>query len=173
MTVFQSASPDRTALPASAAAAPRTPWRSILRFVGLSGLGWLLDFSILLALVAATLASPAVANAVSASVAALTVFCISRYTVFRAAERHLALRIAGYLIYTLGCIAVTSTIIGRIVPLLHPFVLATMPVDASWAPTAVAKILVTPPQLVLNFSVARLLNERALPQRGPALRDRA
>ena len=81
---------------------------SFLKFGGLSGLGWLADACILLALVGLLGMAPFAANFISSSIAALSVFLLSRELVFNKASGRTALRIAAYLAYVVLVIAVAS-----------------------------------------------------------------
>jgi putative flippase GtrA len=60
--------------------------RVFLRFAGLSGLGWLLDMAVLLALVGLLGLPPFLANIASSCAAALSVFLISRLVIFDGAR---------------------------------------------------------------------------------------
>jgi len=139
-------------------------WISFLKFGSLSGLGWALDFAILMLLVAAFGASAAAANVVSSSVAALTVFLVSRRLVFARAQGGLAARVAVYFLYTFCMIGLAAAAMGLLVEGLNQFASSH---GWSLRPTVVAaaaKVIVTPPLLILNFLVARVTAERALPR---------
>lgn len=132
-----------------------------LRFAGLSGLGWILDFGLLLTFVHLLSIPASTANVVSSCVAALTVFLVSRLLVFETASHYLLVRIVIYVSYVLLVIFVASFAISALVPWLLPLLVHRLP-DA-WlltAAAAIAKVIVTPPQLLLNFVVARYLSER-------------
>lgn len=141
----------------------RARWPSaFLKFAGLSGVGWLLDATLLLALVSAAGWLPSHANIASSCTAALAVFLLSRQMVFHKASRALLLRVAAYLAYSLCLILAASLAVGIIVPPLS-MVAASWSQQWAWtAATAAAKVLVTPPQLLLNFVVSRFLAERSL-----------
>ena len=131
-----------------------------LQFAGLSGLGWLLDISILLTLVSAFKLDPSLANMVSSCTAALAVFLLSRELIFNKASKVLSLRITIYLIYTLSVIVVASIAIGMIVPILRPLAGNIIGEWTLVALVGVAKIIVTPPQLIMNFYMSRFISER-------------
>jgi putative flippase GtrA len=138
---------------------------AFLKFGSLSGAGWLLDFAILLALVGALGAPAIVANVVSSSIAAFTVFLFSRRMIFKPAEGGLEARIASYLAYTLCVIAVTAEAMSLIV-----HALGALGEARGWrvSPTtlaAIAKIAITPPTLILNFLMSRHTAEREIPER--------
>lgn len=138
---------------------------AFLKFGGLSGLGWIADTCILLTLVSVLGVAPFAANLISSSIAALSVFLLSRETIFNKAAGGTGSRIAGYLVYTflLICVAslgvqVISAWVGKLASARHIALSAT---EAA----AVAKVLVTPPQLVLNFLMSRFLSERDMSAR--------
>ena len=131
-----------------------------LRFAAIAGAGWLLDAVILLTLVATAGMRPGWANVFSSCTAALSVFMVSRQTLFSRAPRWLLARVAAYLAYTLCLIFLASLGVELLVWLLAPWI-----GDGPFGPpaivsTAIAKVLVTPPQLLCNFLVARHLSER-------------
>lgn len=136
--------------------------RSFLSFGGLSGLGWLLDMSLLLILVAVLRVPEFAANLVSSLVAAGTVFLVSRRFVFASAAGKLPLRTATYLLYTVIVVLIASAalhwISGFISRVARQHIVELDPTTV----TAAAKILITPPQLLLNFFMSRFLNERPM-----------
>ncbi len=135
---------------------------AFLRFAVLSGLGWLLDLSLLLLQVGLLGLAAAGANVVSSTVAALSVFLVSRLMIFRRQRHALGRRVVFYAAYTLCVIGVATLCLHGVVTLLRPIAAAQ-----GWRPSATllagaAKIIVTPPQLLLNFVVARWTSERAM-----------
>lgn len=135
---------------------------AFLKFGSLSGLGWLLDFAILLSLVGALDAPPFAANVVSSSAAALTVFLVSRRFIFARRVGGLEYRVAFYLAYTLCVIAVAAAAMTMIVHALDLLATARGGRVSPATLVAIAKILVTPPQLTLNFLVSRHTAEREI-----------
>jgi len=134
---------------------------SFVKFGGLSGLGWLADLCILLALVGLFGVAPSVANLISSVVAALSVFLVSRHLVFEKAAGRTGLRIAVYLSYVLLTISVASIGIQLISTWLHGLAEAyRVPLSAIML-AGIAKVIITPPQLALNFLVSRYVSERA------------
>ena len=138
---------------------------SFLKFGGLSGLGWLADACILLALVGLLGMAPFAANFISSSIAALSVFLLSRELVFNKASGRTALRIAAYLAYVVLVIAVASLGVHLLTTGLRGVAEAQGFTPSAAAVAGVAKVLVTPPQLVLNFLVSRALSERKVGDR--------
>jgi putative flippase GtrA len=137
--------------------------RAFWRFAGIAGCGWLLDACLLMALVGALGVPPAGANVVSSCVAAVTVFLVARQTIFDKADRALPMRVAVYVIYTLIVIAIASFFVGLITNALDEALPAAWwPSHRVVASAAIAKIVVTPPQLLLNFFVSRFLSERRI-----------
>ena len=136
-----------------------------LKFGGLSGLGWIADVSILLCLVRLLGMAPFVANMISSATAAVGVFLLSRELVFAKADGRVALRVAFYLAYTSTVILVASLAIGAIVAWLPRFAAANGVALSGLAVAAAAKVMITPPQLVMNFLVSRFLSERDMKRR--------
>jgi putative flippase GtrA len=141
----------------------RTPSSVVLSFVkfaGLSGLGWLLDACILIGLVSFAVLVPFQANIISSCTAALAVFLLSRELIFYKAPRAQLVRILSYLLYTVTVIFFASILLGALSAVLQPLAASLV---GSWAATvavAAAKVLVTPPQLLMNFLMSRFLSER-------------
>ncbi len=136
-----------------------------LKFGGLSGLGWIADMSILLCLVRLLGMAPFVANMISSATAAVGVFLLSREIVFTKADGRVGLRVAFYLAYTSSVILIASLGVAAIVAWLGPFAAANGVVLSGLAVTASAKVIVTPPQLVLSFLMSRFLSERDMKRR--------
>ena len=138
---------------------------SFLQFGGLSGLGWLADACILLALVHFLGVAPFAANLISSSVAALSVFLLSRELIFNKESGRTGLRIAAYLAYQLALICVASVAMQFLSTWLRGLAQAQGMALSATAVAGIAKVIVTPPQLVLNFLVSRSLSERRVRDR--------
>ena len=148
-----------------------SPLRKFFQFAGLAGCGWLLDFGILLVLVRAAGVTPAVANVVSSLTAASTVFLVSRALVFDGPAGGVHVRLGLYVLYTLAVIFAASVVVGLVAARLgSPAGLLGVHLAGSTAAAAAAKVLVTPPQLLLNFFVSRYLSERPGLRAGSAAR---
>ena len=134
--------------------------RTFFRFAALAGCGWLLDLALLLLLVRQLGVSPFAANVASSLVAASAVFLAARARVFSRAEGGLPVRMGLFLAYTLTVILVASAVVELLAARLPGLTmeLGRVALDAT-AAAALAKVLVTPPQLLLNFVVSRLLAE--------------
>ena len=131
-----------------------------VKFGGISGLGWIADISILLCLVRLLGMPPLAANIISSVTAAIGVFLLSREMVFRKAEGRVGLRVAFYLAYTSTVICVASLCLQAIAAWLGAMAAANGIALSGIAGAAGAKVLVTPPQLILNFVMSRFLSER-------------
>ena len=138
---------------------------AFLKFGGLSGMGWLLDFALLLSMVGGLGVPPFAANIVSSSIAALTVFLLSRRLIFDRSEGALGTRVAVYLLYTLCLITAAAGVMTLIIQLLAGLARANGYDPAPAILTACAKVLITPPQLLLNFLMSRHMSERAMAPR--------
>lgn len=151
---------------ASQAGTPRRGWlAAFLKFGGLSGMGWLLDFALLLSMVGAFGVPPFVANVISSSIAALTVFLVSRRLIFDRGEGGLGTRIAVYLLYTLCLITAAAWVMTLIIQVLAGLAQANGYAPSAAVLTACAKVLITPPQLLLNFLMSRHMSERTIAPR--------
>jgi putative flippase GtrA len=135
------------------------PWRNLVRFGGLAGLGWIGDFSLLLLLVGLVGLQSAPANAISSATAALAVFLMSRELVFFKADGKLLLRCALYLSYTAVVILLASLAIRYLTGGLGAWARSADRALPATASAAIAKVLVTPPQFLLNYCTSRWLSE--------------
>jgi putative flippase GtrA len=134
-------------------------WGNLVRFGGLAGMGWIGDFCLLLLLVGVAGLQSAPANAISSATAALAVFLLSRELLFFKADGQLLLRCALYLSYTAVVILLASIAMRYLTAGLGAWARSAdlaLPVTAS---AAIAKILVTPPQFLLNYCTSRWLSE--------------
>lgn len=122
------------------------------RFVLLSGCGWLLDTGMLLSLTHFGLLPTNVANVLSSATAATVVFVVARHWVHAGASDRLAFRLGLYLLYTAIVILLASLAIGLIDARLAPRLSAF---GIGWSSVLIAKIIITPPQLICNFWVSR------------------
>lgn len=141
------------------AAAPPPPvgLAGVVRFIGLSGAGWLFDLALFVALTSALGVASGVSNAVSGVTAASIVFALSNRMVFGASNTGLGRKVAVFALYQgvlilLASVAVSQTHEGllRIAPHVAPGV------DPALLPVA-AKCLVTPFTLAANFVVGRTI----------------
>jgi putative flippase GtrA len=136
-------------------------------FVLVSGVGWLIDFSIFSTLTSGGV-TPFSANLISAGTAVLFVFAVCRRALFRNSPRPLHKAITLYVIYNIAAIAVASLFVQllgrRIAPELNQilaFVLSkgygSSLAHVALAPI-VAKVVVTPLTLYANFVAMNYIN---------------
>jgi putative flippase GtrA len=130
-----------------------------IKFGFLSGGGWLLDCFLLLVLTEKIGITLTVANFVSSSVAAVSVFAISKLIVFRRHREHPNLLMFLYFIYTCAVIFFASIAIKYaawlVLRIANLFSVSFTVVQLSFF----AKVLITPPQLLANFFMSRFLVE--------------
>ena len=131
--------------------------RSFIKFGTLSGGGWLLDCGILLILSQTFGITLSTANFLSSSIAALTVFSTSRFLVFNSTSPQSMKSTVAYFGYTCLIIIAASSVIGEIewaieyISYIYKFELTAGQL------AFVAKIIITPPQLLANFVMSRYL----------------
>lgn len=128
-----------------------------IRFVGLSGIGWLLDFCVFAIL--GNVSSNVIANNFLSSWMGVTfVFLFATRKVFRNNSRiPLKWKYAIYLLYQLILIALVSQLLGFVNGLLLDYVHISLIEQFSGI---AAKILVTPITMLLNFIVMKNLIEK-------------
>jgi putative flippase GtrA len=125
-------------------------------FIGIAGIGWLLDTTVFFSFVYGLHGSPFAANFVGGIIGASFTFLLSRERIFVEKRGRTWVRLAGYLSYTLGLLIVASAAVHWLAASINYFY---PPLPAPSAALA-AKIIVTPFTLVLNYCVAKLLNTR-------------
>lgn len=131
--------------------------RQAVRFVGLSGIGWLLDFTVYTAL-SFVLENLAVVNMLSSLVGASFVFLFSTRFVFRNSHRvPLWMKYAVYIAYQLLLIWLISLLLAQVNVLLLKLLGGTF--LAAFCPT-LSKIFVTPITMCLNFFVSKFVIEK-------------
>jgi putative flippase GtrA len=135
--------------------------RSFIKFGALSGGGWLLDCFLLLLLTAKLSTPLTIANFISSSVAALSVFTISKFLVFKPNGASPILKTFIYFGYTCAVILLASVIIGPAAWLVKRTADYLAIELAPGQLTFIAKVLITPPQLLANFLMSRYLVEHA------------
>lgn len=133
---------------------------AFLKFGGLSGCGWLLDCALLLLLTRQLALTSSLANALSSCVAAALVFTVSRLHVFDGRRSPAATSTLLYLGYTGGVIALASAAMPLVEQLSRQLAHAVAVHASPGQVTFLAKVLITPPQLLCNFVVARHLSQR-------------
>ena len=136
--------------------------KSFLQFGALSGGGWLLDAGLLLLLSQSFGMPLAAANVISSSTAALTVFTVSRFVIFHPVVERPWLRTALYAGYTLGVIAAASAVIAPIAGGVQRTAEYLAFLLTAGEISFLAKVIITPPQLLANFFMSRYLAERKI-----------
>ena len=125
-----------------------------LRFVMLSGFGWVLDFFLFWIGITKIGLVPGIANFVSATVAAMLVYCAAQWLVFD--NRRIAFTATvGYLLYTEVNIVVWALVI-------HYFsieITKMIEIDIKTA-AFFTKIVVTPLSLGCNYLVSRAISSK-------------
>lgn len=131
-------------------------WRVFSQFLGfasVSGLCWLLDFTILMVLTVWFGLGPLMGNIISSTIAAAVAFTITTLWVFNRNEGMLHRKLALYLTYNLCMILLASWamkgLVGWLVDML-----------SHQQAIIVAKIAVTPVQMLCNFMISKMTSER-------------
>ena len=131
-------------------------FRQALRFIGLSGIGWLLDFAVYTVL-SMLLSNLAAANMLSSLVGASFVFLFSTRFVFRDNHRiPLFLKYCAYIVYQVILIVLISLLLSRINALICAFAPAFIAAFSA----ILSKIIVTPITMTLNFFVMKFAIEK-------------
>ncbi len=131
--------------------------RQILRFLGLSGIGWLMDFTVY-TLLSLRMENLALVNVFSSLVGASFVFLFSTRFVFRDSHRiPLGLKYAIYIVYQLLLIFLISKLLA--------WIAAGIALYAPWAllrklAAVLSKIIVTPITMTVNFLVMKAVIEK-------------
>lgn len=148
--------------------------RQLAGFVGISGLGWCLDFALYLCFTL-VLGWPVFwANCASGLPAITLVFAVSTHKIFRQGGRlPLAVKYLLYLAYQGLLLAAVSSLAAALVPPLSRLLEgagALLPMFGNWGyalpawPSGPAKTLsklgITPLTMLCNFCVMKLLSER-------------
>jgi putative flippase GtrA len=147
--------------PPPAAVAPKTAGLAGLPlFIGLSGIGWLIDTGVYLTIVALG-GRIAVASIAGGLCGATFAFLGAHRLVFRSTERRLTLKLVAYQLYSLCLIVIAGILVERLTFGLAAFgsgfsINPPLPVYAF-----AAKCLSTPFLLLANFVVARAMLARS------------
>ena len=129
---------------------------SAVLFVLLSGAGWVFDMALFWAGVSLLGLPPGIANVISATVAAMTVYAVSRSLVFGTSARPDRSFIA-YFAY----VEINIVLFSAAIQLLAGLIAGRQFVADPDLAALVAKVIVTPFSLACNFLVARWLSRRA------------
>ncbi len=135
---------------------PGNAVKNALHFIGIAGIGWLADTGVFFLLVWLLHASPICANVIGGIVGATITFLASRERIFVERKGRTSVRLGIYLLYTVALLIIASIAVGSVADQLGR-AMSTMP--KQW-PALLAKIIVTPFTLALNFVTAKFLNTR-------------
>ncbi|MHC1548058.1 GtrA family protein [Phyllobacterium sp. K27] len=135
---------------------------SFVPFTSIAAIGWLIDCALYLWLTLEAHLPPFTANLVSSAIASALVFSAARQALFQKAPRWGGTRLLAYVAYTLLVIVAASVLIQALSPRLSTLLSSFLSSTNDGAAILLSKIFVTPPQLLLNFFVARKLSEATL-----------
>ena len=134
--------------------------RRPLQFAGLSGIGWLIDTAVYLALIGNFHFSVFYAGVLGGICGASFGFLTANRFVFPGGTRGLSRRLTTYIVYTTLLIIVASALVDLVCRGLW-CAAAYFKLVASWPTIAfLAKCVVTPALLTANFLLARKLSQK-------------
>jgi putative flippase GtrA len=124
---------------------------NIMKNFGLiAGLGWIFDVFIFISILNFTKIPISGANILSSFFAASVVYIITHAFLYRSGRRSLGGRLTLYLLYTAAIILSMSVALDMLARVLAPNIGRSQAL-------LMAKVLITPPQFLLNFMVSRYL----------------
>lgn len=131
--------------------------KQFFKFIGISGVGWVLDFSIYVFL-SQKLGWIIIANIISSSIAVSVVFFYSTKKTFCMNKKGLSLnkKYVLYLIYQIILITLTSYLIKQMSYIIIAFS-NTISKDIS---KIIGKVAITPVTMLSNFIVMKILTEK-------------
>ncbi|HEY8024171.1 MAG TPA: hypothetical protein VIF60_06375 [Burkholderiaceae bacterium] len=130
--------------------------KNALHFIGIAGIGWLADTAVFLVVVWLLHGTPFFANLAGGLLGASITFLAARERIFIERTGRTSVRLGVYLAYTLLLLFVASAAVQGVAMVLGQAVHA---IPAQWA-ALLAKFIVTPFTLALNFVTAKFLNTR-------------
>lgn len=129
----------------------------IVRFVGISGVGWLIDFSLFTVLTSLLKVPVTAANMISSLPAITLVFLVSTRKIFEGPGKvPVAVRYVLYLLYQLVLVTAVSVAAGQ----LAPWIAGLFGGRLESLSGILAKILITPVTMTANFIVMKLMTEK-------------
>ena len=130
----------------------------IVKFIGISGIGWILDFFVFNCLTF-VVEKVSIANMISSLVGVSFVFCVSTKNTFKQREGGFPIKwkFFFYIIYQIILIILISYLLEFLKVGLENFLMKTVLVKFV---AVMAKILVTPITMSLNFVVMKFLIEK-------------
>jgi putative flippase GtrA len=132
---------------------------AFLKFGALSGGGWVLDCLMLLALSQWIGVPLSLANVISSCIAAVSVFQLSRFVVFKPSSGRPTAMTTQYFLYTCAVIALASCLVDPAARICAAGAAAMTLTPTPGQIAFAAKVLITPPQLLCNFLVAKRLTQ--------------
>ena len=132
-------------------------WKQAVAFIGLSGIGWLLDFSVYtcMRLVSESLS---LNNIISSWVGVTFVFLLATGNIFQNKSRiSLRWKYVIYLLYQSILISCISNLLAVVHSMICEFVTIDLILQFSFI---ISKILVTPITMILNFIVMKGVVEK-------------
>lgn len=135
----------------------KTLWRQVISFVGLSGIGWILDFGVY-AILGGFSKELFLNNIVSSWVGVTFVFLFSTRLVFQN-NRKIPLKVKYiiYLLYQCLLIYLMSKQLNQVNRWILTYINWTFVTNISYL---ISKILITPVTMVLNFCVMKTVIEK-------------
>ncbi len=127
----------------------------MFKFFGISGIGWIIDFSIYSLI--SYFINPVISNIISSFVSITFVFLVSTKKIFvNNGKYNLKLKYFIYIIYQIILVSITSSIIGILV---NVFMKSNIILISKYA-KILAKIIVTPFSMICNYIVMKKLIEK-------------
>jgi putative flippase GtrA len=137
-----------------------TSWRTVggalPLFAVVAAIGWVVDMMILICLTSVADMSAGWSNLISSLSAAALVYLVSHHRIHMGRSNAVSSRLVAYLVYTILIVLGASLALQ----IIHLEIAGYMP---SGQALIAAKVLITPPQFLLNFLVSRFLARKAWP----------
>ncbi len=129
-----------------------------VRFIGISGVGWCIDFSLYLMLTSVFRWPVFISNCLSAVPAVTLVFSVSTAKIFRKAPGKIPVyaKYVIYLIYQFILLLIVSSLGQWLSDVIILKATMRLIVDLS---KVIAKVMITPVTMVMNFLIMKLLSE--------------
>ena len=131
-----------------------------IRFIGLSGLGWCIDFSLYLVFILVFQWPVFISNCLSAVPAVTLVFTVSTLKIFQKTSGKLSVysKYVIYLVYQMVLLLIVSSLgqwLSAVIALKAEGVKIIVNLSK-----VIAKVIITPVTMVMNFGVMKLLTEK-------------
>lgn len=126
-------------------------------FIGISGVGWLIDFTIYTVLTSFTGIPVSFANIISSFPAITLVFLVSTRKIFSGEGRTpVWVRYIIYVLYQIVLVSLVSVLAGKLAGWLP----GILPDGLDGISKILAKIIITPVTMTVNFLVMKLMTEK-------------